>query len=83
MAPSMIRSMSFGRKTLGRQALSERDLSTRLWAHSSAGDMSFGQIVFGQKTLNSVIMKMAIECTGNTKRGSITVPLTSCLTGLD
>jgi hypothetical protein len=29
------------------------------------------------------IMKLSIMAAGNTKGGSITVPLTSCLTGLD
>jgi hypothetical protein len=47
------------------------------------GSVSFNQKPFGRQTFGQHNIWMKFLCPGNTKGGSITVPLTSCLTGLD
>jgi hypothetical protein len=53
-----------------------------IWLYNA---FAFSGVTFGREriTANTSKTLIAIYNTGNTKRGSITVPLTSCLTGLN
>ena len=54
-----------------------------LWQHSKRGNDDVNIFTAVKKFCKLVGLSLSYICTRNTKGGCITVPLTSCLTGLD
>jgi hypothetical protein len=48
-----------------------------------SGFFKFNFLMFGALAMTHLLLPSAMDKPGNTKGGSITVPLTSCLSGLD
>jgi hypothetical protein len=81
LAGSTDGSKSFGWKPFCRQTFGQQTFGQQTFGWQTFGRQTFGRQTFGRHNMSMVFRPNAYP--GNTRGGSITVPLTSCLTGLD